>query len=221
MVWAVVLKQRVHGWRKTGELCQPHIFLPKLLGRRVDNHQWIWYVYTPFQEFYTSICFLVWVAQTSPRESFINTWLSRETRNKAGKIAMPEATSFRIEPSTHVKLQGVSQLKPPRKLKEGRSSSFLLPFTTFKLENQRTSVQQGLEHFGDKRTFEGSNRTLVSWAPIAEVCGDTSASFHVRSWELALVQHRRHFLCRGAVRDGESRLGDHTQGYEFQLFANC
>lgn len=44
-----------------------------------------------------------------PGELFINTSFTTENTNKQAKVAMPDATSFRAEPSADVKLQGGSR----------------------------------------------------------------------------------------------------------------
>lgn len=106
-------------------------FSSKIVKRRVDTHQYHKYgtTATVFPEFYIyiSICLLVPVAQTSPGSHLLILHSPERIQTKQAKVAMPDATSFRIESSADVKLRGLSQLKPPRKPNEGRSSSLLPP----------------------------------------------------------------------------------------------
>lgn len=99
------------------------------MKRRVDTHQYHKYgiIATAFPEFYIyiSICFLVPVAQTSPGSHLLILHSPERIQTKQAKVAMSDATSFRIESNADVKLRGLAQLKPPRKPNEGRTPGLL------------------------------------------------------------------------------------------------
>lgn len=104
---------------------------------------------------------------------------------KQVKVAVPDATSFRIEPRAEVKLWGAPQWKPLRKRNQGRSSSFWPPLATLKFDKPKekrgcqTSERQGRPHPGDQRMCEGRNHLPVLGASVSEGGSDTSASTHV------------------------------------------
>lgn len=81
-------------------------FSSEIVTRRGETHQDHTRAIAapPSPEFYTyvSICLLLWVAQTSSGSHLLILHSPERIQAKQAKVAMPDATSFRIESSADV-----------------------------------------------------------------------------------------------------------------------